>query len=1013
MNILHIVGIITASVIFTCDGKIFERCELARELRDSYVPYEQIGVYVCIAERLSNLNTDAVGQGTYFGMFQISSDFWCENGYYAGKACSVQCSSLTDDDIADDLKCVQTIYDEHQRLFNNGFNAWPSAQYCQPQGNSLIQDCFNVENQIVDYKPVAGVVSQEKVSGNVDEGKVYERCELARELLYQHQIPMEEIATWTCIAKHESAFNTSAIGRLNWDGSEDHGLFQISDIYWCGESGKACGVKCSELRDNDISNDVNCIKQIHAEHTRLSGDGFNAWAVYPRCKGQSTEYINGCFDNSDNELMPFVPKPGVQQPVSNRIDSSSQKKTFGKKAEIGKVYERCELARELLNQHDIPMKEIATWVCIVKHESGFNTSAIGRLNWDGSEDHGLFQISDIYWCGESGKACGVKCSELRDNDISNDVNCIKQIHAEHTRLSGDGFNAWAVYPRCKGQLSEYIKGCFDDDSNEILPFRPNPGVQQPQKNYVQTSQQRKQFNKNVQTGKIYQRCELAQELRFKHKIPMEDVATWVCIANYESGFNTSAIGRLNADGSEDHGLFQISDIYWCSPPGSGIGCGLTCSELEDNDITNDVECMLKIYDEHQLIAGDGFTAWTVYRPHCQGRSAGFIDRCFGESDENNVISPRPAVTQRQFRYETTTVSETTTTVPETTTRYQEPKTISVVQTSSRPSKTVITRPYQERVNTKTMSLSTKSITKSSTFKPITTTMKYSSDTTSNKPSKSSRIVTTTLKSTTQNIYEKSPTTAKFNLFDFYFNSISKGSSNNNEIKTQQKSSIETTTAKRTTRASSTAKITKQARIYDREVKLSRGFGVQETEKSLTKSTSIDVKNTSTTTSKKFLTNNRAEATTTLRSAQKTSTIVQARDKTVQTQRKPFNVFDFYLKGFTSKAPINYRPVKFSDRSTVIIGRSADKPVTSSIFPSTVSKFFNPIVTEPRREIKIEPQKASSTTTVRSLSVYNAFQDYSVNSNRIGRVVPNITPHSIDYLLTLTTPRTAFGARKFQ
>ena len=36
-----------------------------------------------------------------------------------------------------------------------------------------------------------------------------------------------------CLAQHESSLNTAAIGRLNYDGSVDHGLFQISDIYWC------------------------------------------------------------------------------------------------------------------------------------------------------------------------------------------------------------------------------------------------------------------------------------------------------------------------------------------------------------------------------------------------------------------------------------------------------------------------------------------------------------------------------------------------------------------------------------------------------------------------------------------------------------------------------------------------------------------------------------------------------------------------------------------------------------
>lgn len=139
----------------------------------------------------------------------------------------------------------------------------------------------------------------------------------------------------------------------------------------------------------------------------------------------------------------------------------------------------------------------------------------------------MFQISDIFWCGEDGKSCGLSCSDLEDNDITDDVECIKKIHEEHTRLSGDGFNAWTVYnSRCKDRSNDFIKGCFDDSTNEILPFKPQPGIQQHKIPYSKTSQHRKAYGKIPGKGKVYEQCELAQELRYKHKIPMEEVATW-------------------------------------------------------------------------------------------------------------------------------------------------------------------------------------------------------------------------------------------------------------------------------------------------------------------------------------------------------------------------------------------------------------------------------------------------------------------------------------------------------
>ncbi|CAK1588305.1 unnamed protein product [Parnassius mnemosyne] len=119
--------------------------------------------------------------------------------------------------------------------------------------------------------------------------RIYERCELARDLI-KLGIRREHIATWVCIAYHESRFDTAA--RNGYSG--DHGLLQISEIYWCGP-GKACGLPCSALRDDDISNDVECALTIYEEHTRLQGNGFLAWVVYPQhCKHNAKKYLADC-----------------------------------------------------------------------------------------------------------------------------------------------------------------------------------------------------------------------------------------------------------------------------------------------------------------------------------------------------------------------------------------------------------------------------------------------------------------------------------------------------------------------------------------------------------------------------------------------------------------------------------------------------------------------------------------------------------------------------------------------
>ncbi|XP_073975128.1 lysozyme P-like [Rhodnius prolixus] len=127
-----------------------------------------------------------------------------------------------------------------------------------------------------------------------------------------------------------------------------------------------------------------------------------------------------------------------------------------------KVYERCELVRELLEEHKAPRDQLSTWVCIVEHESQYNTSAVGRLSSEGT-DHGLFQISSIYWCSPPGHACAISCDSLEDDDITDDWRCAKRIYRQHKYLSGNGFTAWAVYrPHCSSNTEKYLEGCFNE-----------------------------------------------------------------------------------------------------------------------------------------------------------------------------------------------------------------------------------------------------------------------------------------------------------------------------------------------------------------------------------------------------------------------------------------------------------------------------------------------------------------------------------------------------------------------
>lgn len=113
-------------------------------------------------------------------------------------------------------------------------------------------------------------------------------------------------------------------------------------------------------------------------------------------------------------------------------------------------------------------------------------------------------------------------------------------------------------------------------------------------------------------GRIIESCQLARELR-QLGLPAAQIATWVCIAQHESTLNTAAISRPNRDGSTDHGLFQINDRWWCSPPGRGKGCGVACARLRTDNIGESVKCVKKVYAETQRLKGNGFAAWTTYK----------------------------------------------------------------------------------------------------------------------------------------------------------------------------------------------------------------------------------------------------------------------------------------------------------------------------------------------------------------------------------------------------------------
>lgn len=76
-------------------------------------------------------------------------------------------------------------------------------------------------------------------------------------------------------------------------------------------------------------------------------------------------------------------------------------------------------------------------------------------------------------------------------------------------------------------------------------------------------------------GKIFSKCELVRKLATS--FPRTKLADWNCLVKSESSYDSRVIGRMNADGSLDYGLFQISGKYWCKVGYPGGDCNIDCN----------------------------------------------------------------------------------------------------------------------------------------------------------------------------------------------------------------------------------------------------------------------------------------------------------------------------------------------------------------------------------------------------------------------------------------------------
>ncbi|XP_026735473.1 lysozyme-like [Trichoplusia ni] len=117
-------------------------------------------------------------------------------------------------------------------------------------------------------------------------------------------------------------------------------------------------------------------------------------------------------------------------------------------------FTRCQLSRELL-RYNFPRSMIPNWVCLIEHASGRTTDKVTTHN-NSYTSYGLFQINNKDWCkkGRKGGHCNIKCEDLLNEDLADDVRCAKRIY---DRV---GFKAWPTsFSYCKENSLPDLSRC--------------------------------------------------------------------------------------------------------------------------------------------------------------------------------------------------------------------------------------------------------------------------------------------------------------------------------------------------------------------------------------------------------------------------------------------------------------------------------------------------------------------------------------------------------------------------
>lgn len=118
-------------------AKQYGDCELTEELYSKHnVSLSRVHIHLCIATRKTSTQWGSDNE-MFLGLYRIGR-WWCGKGKVGG-GCNLNCDSLIDEDISDDLRCAEHI------IKVSGIKAWGQTLLSCNMFFEIAHSCLNID----------------------------------------------------------------------------------------------------------------------------------------------------------------------------------------------------------------------------------------------------------------------------------------------------------------------------------------------------------------------------------------------------------------------------------------------------------------------------------------------------------------------------------------------------------------------------------------------------------------------------------------------------------------------------------------------------------------------------------------------------------------------------------------------------------------------------------------------------------------------------------------------------